>query len=209
MNTKPTNAIAVYTTFSQEFIWKCQEKNYRYRATLRLKTDIKMALLKYAYKKYFNIEIDDNILNVRTYFQLKEYDGLYFTRALGENFVIVAIGGNPLAIGAASRPLTDEWQLDSTLLHVNEFAQYQQSGYSPETLCWIWSKKDAYRKLHDIKQPSDADPFDCSFQKDIDGTLGQYSLHHFVYKPLVHYVAVTGKAEFAEVPIEEVFNLDK
>lgn len=168
--------------------------------------DITIALLKYAYKQYYNIDIDDNKLNVRNYHSQKEYGGLYFAHSLSDNMVIVAIGNSPVSIGASSRPLDDDWKASDELLHVNEYKEYEQSGYSPETLCWIWSKKNAFRKLHNIEPPSDADPFDCSFQKNIDGTLGQYTLHHFNYNNrYAQYLAVTGKAEFKEVPIETVF----
>lgn len=207
MSKLTTSAIALYTTFSQEFEWQSQEIN-KYRPPLRLKMYITVALLNYAYKRYFDIDVNPDKLNVHNYSHVKGYGGLYFAYALGDKSVIVAIGSKPLAIGAASRPLDDEWRPDERLLHPNELNQYEQSGFSPDELCAIWSRKIAYRRLHGIEQPKDCNPFDCSFQKDIDGTLGEYSMHRFDHDRLVHHIAVTGKAEFAEVPIEEFFQLD-
>lgn len=208
MNTKPTNAIALYTTFSQKFIWQMQERGGKFRSPLWLKMNITAALLNYAYKRYFNIIVDPNKLNAHNYNTLKEYGGLYFAYALGDKSVMVAIGGKPLAIAASSRPLSGEWQLSRELLHPNELKQYEQSGLSPDELCAIWSRKSAYRKLHDIQKPTDDDPFDNSFQKNIDGTQEEYSIFRFDHDSYAHYVAVTGKAQFAEVAIEDFFKLD-
>lgn len=206
MNTKPTNAIAVYTTFSDEFVQR-EIKNYKYKLKMLLKRDIKLALLKYAYKQYFNIDIDPNTLNSSTLFKLKKYEGLYFTSKSNENWVIVAISDTPLAIGYSGRSLYDDWKPTDEYLHVNEHKQYEQSGYSDETLCYVWSKKLAYRELHNIESPS-GDAFDSEYFKDFDSTTGQYSLHHFDYNRFATYIAVTGKAEFVEVPIDDVFKLD-
>lgn len=208
MNAKSTNAIALYTTFTQEYVWQMQKRGGKYRAPLWLKMNITVALLNYAYKHYFNIDVDPDELNVHNYHSLKEYGGLYFSYALGDKSVIVAIGDKPLAIAASSRPLNNEWQLDAELLHPNELKQYEQSGFSPDELCAIWSRKIAYRELHNIDKPKDADPFDNSFQKNIDGTQGEYSMHRFDHDRLVHHIAVTGKAEFEKVNIEEFFKLD-
>lgn len=207
MNDRSTSAIALYTTFSQEFEWQSQEIN-KYRPPLRLKMYITVALLNYAYKKYFNIDVNPDELNVHNYSHVKEYGGLYFAYALGDKSVMIAIGDKPLEIAAASRPLDNEWRPDEELLHPNELKQYEQSGFSPDELTAIWSRKIAYRRLHGIEQPKGCNPFDCSFQKDIDGTLGEYSMYRFDHDRLVHHIAVTGKAEFAEVNIEEVFKLD-
>ena len=201
-------AIALYTTYSQEFEWQSQERGGKYRSPLWLKMNITVALLNYAYKKYFNIDVNPDELNVHNYSHVKEYGGLYFAYALGDKSVMIAIGDKPLEIAAASRPLDNEWRPDGSLLHPNELEQYEQSGFSPDELTAIWSRKIAYRRLHGIEQPKDADPFDNSFQKDIDGTLGEYSMHRFDHDRLVHHIAVTGKAEFAEVNIEEFFKLD-
>lgn len=203
MNAKPTKAIALYTIFSDEFVQR-EVKNYKYGLKMLLKRDIVIALLKHGYKQYFNIDIDPDKLNNRTYFKLKKYEGLYFTSTFNENWVMIAIGDSPLKIGFSCRSLYDNWKPIDEYLHVNERKEYEQSGYSDETLCCICAKKGAFRKLHNIESPS-GDPFDSDYYKDFDSTTGEYSLLHFDYNRMAYYLAVTGKAEFIECPIENIY----
>lgn len=205
MNTKPLTAIALYTTFSDDFARKCLRVNTKYRVRPFFKREISFALLKYAYKQYFGIKIPAG--DLPDYPLPFNYGGLYFDIHLSVNYVAVAVGENPLAIGAMSRPLKREWQPNDDLLHVNELAEYEQSGYSVDTLCSIWSKKIAFRKLHKIEKPSDADPFDNSFQKNIDSAAGEYTLRRFDCAKYAQYLAVTGEAEIKRVPRSWVFDM--
>lgn len=207
MNTKPANAIALYTVFSDEFVQR-EIKNYKYPLKMLLKRDITVGLLKYALKHYFNIDADPDKLNNRTYFKLKEYEGLHFAYKFNENWVMIAMGDSPLKIGYSCRSLYDDWKPIDDYFHVNEHKEYEQSGYSDDTLCYICAKKGAFMRLHNIENPS-GDPFDSEYIKECDSTTGEYSLLRFDYFNLMaYYVAVTGKAEFAEVPIEKIYKTE-
>lgn len=203
MNTKPTNAIALYTTFSEEFVQR-EIKNYKYGLNMLLKRDIVIALLKYGFKQYFNVDVDPDKLNVRNYFNLKEYEGLHFTHTFGDNWAMAAISNSPLTIGKMTRPPDDEWQPNNDYLHVNEYKQYEQSGYDTDTLYYVWCKKHAYRRLHNIESPTGS-AFDSDYFKDFDSTTEEYSLLRFDFDRYAQYIAVTGKAEFVKAPIEEIF----
>ena len=206
MNTKIANAIALYTKFTDEFVQR-ESKNYKYGLAMLLKRDIVIALLKYGFKQYFNIDIDPDKFNAQNNFNLKEYEGLHFTSAFGENFVMVAIGNSPSEIGKMTRPLDDEWQPNNDYLHVNEYKQYEQSGYDIDTLYYVWCKKNAYRKLHNIESPTGS-AFDSDYLKDFDSTVGEYSLLRFDFDRYAQYIAVTGKAEFVEAPIEKIYKTE-
>lgn len=203
MNTKPTNAIAIYTTFTDEFVQR-EIKKYKYPLNLLLKRDMSVALLKYAYKQYFNIDVDPNEFNVHTYVKLKEYKGVYFTYTFNDCWIAIAVGDSPLAIKYSCRSLYDDWKPNDDYFHVNEHKEYEQSGYSDDTLCYICAKKSAYIKLHNIENPS-GNPFNGDYLKEIDSTVGEYSLRRFEHYRMAYYIAVTGKAEFAEIPIDEFF----
>lgn len=206
MNTKPTNAIALYTVFSDEFVQR-ESKNYKYSLNMLLKRDIVIALIRLGYKQYFNTDISPDDLNIHNYGKLKEYGGLCFTHTFGDNWAMAAIGNSPLTIGKMTRPLDDHWKPNNDYLHVNEYKQYEQSGYDTETLYYVWCKKNAYRKLHNIESPTGS-PFDSDYFKEFDSTAGEYSLLRFDLDKYVQYIAVTGNTEFVEVPIEDISTLN-
>lgn len=205
MNNTPKNTIALYTTFSNDFVKQCKYNGNRLRLDTQVRLHIANCLLKYAYKKYFDIDVDTDTL-LKCYKQ-KEYRGIYFDYSQNYNAAVVTLGKSPMSIGWQIQPLNVEWLPSSDLLHVNEYKQYEQSGRSVETLCCIWCKKKAFRKLHNIERPSD-DPFDNSFNKEFDSTTTEYTMLKFDYDRYAHYVAVTGKSEFAEVPVEDIFRID-
>lgn len=203
---KPTIAIALYTTFTDEFVQR-ESKNYKYSLAMLLKRDIVIALLKYGFKQYFNIDVNPNELNASTYGQVKEYEGLHFTKTFGDNWSMVAIGNSPLTIGKMTRPLDDNWKPNNDYLHVNEYKQYEQSGFDIDTLYYVWCKKNAYRELHNIKSPTGS-AFDSDYFKEFDSTFGEYSLLRFDLDKYAQYIAVTDKAEFVEVPIEKIYKTE-
>lgn len=194
-NIKP-RAYAFYSFIDAETVKKYDERNYTFEPTLVVKHKAIKNLLNYAFKQYYDIDV--NGANILKYQSSGVYcfDGIYFSRSVCVCAIAVTVSPCPTGVDIQIPHPVDEEESANYYFCDNEREEYNRRKYGDDTLFYMQCKKQAFIKKYNPEYQNIS---------EVDSTAqSAYTLHKDTFLDAPYLFAATDDVEFIKVPVEIV-----
>ncbi len=159
------------------------------------------ALIRRALKEYFGVEAPEgNLIG-----PANQINGVFYSHASLRRVACIGVSDSP--IGVSVQVPFDIYNKDEFMeswLSAGEIEECKKRGFDEDCIFEILTKKKAFKYKYRDTEFDGSKNMDTTKEKLFSLKRLDYDPKSFYLPDKVYYIAATGKAEFIEIPVEEL-----